>query len=82
MHWTAQLNDYCERLGPGLWAEPVNFLSNAAFLLAALVMAWRCRALRAKLWPKQLQDRRGGLMFLRPCQPPVSQGVARCARRC
>lgn len=22
---------YCERLGPGLWAEPLNALTNAAF---------------------------------------------------
>lgn len=28
---------YCERLGPGLWAEPLNALTNLAFLLAAWV---------------------------------------------
>ena len=27
---------YCERLGPGLWAEPVNAITNAAFFIAAL----------------------------------------------
>lgn len=26
---------YCERLEPGLWAEPVNALTNLAFLIAA-----------------------------------------------
>jgi hypothetical protein len=26
---------YCERLGPGLWAEPLNALTNLAFLVAA-----------------------------------------------
>lgn len=26
---------YCERCGPEFWAEPINALSNAAFLLAA-----------------------------------------------
>lgn len=31
---------YCERTGPEFWGEPVNALSNAAFLLAA-VLAWR-----------------------------------------
>lgn len=31
---------YCERLGPGLLAEPVNALTNAAFFLAAW-WAWR-----------------------------------------
>ena len=32
---------YCERLGPGLLAEPVNALTNGAFLLAA----WRLHQL-------------------------------------
>lgn len=26
---------YCERLGPGLWAEPLNASSNLTFLIAA-----------------------------------------------
>lgn len=30
---------YCERTGPGLWAEPVNALTNLAFLAAALLLA-------------------------------------------
>jgi hypothetical protein len=42
MDWTAQLDGYCERLGPGLWAEPWNLVTNAAFLISALVMARRC----------------------------------------
>jgi hypothetical protein len=33
--WTAPIDDYCERTGPGLWSEPLNFASNAAFLVAA-----------------------------------------------
>ncbi len=40
MDWTRQIDGYCERLGPGLWAEPVNAVTNLAFLLVALVM-WR-----------------------------------------
>lgn len=36
MDWTAPIDIYCERLGPGFWAEPWNALSNIAFLLAAL----------------------------------------------
>ncbi|QPM92081.1 ceramidase domain-containing protein [Pseudooceanicola algae] len=36
----AQINAYCERLGPGLWAEPFNAVTNLAFLLAATMM-WR-----------------------------------------
>lgn len=34
------LDEYCERLGPGLWAEPVNALTNLVFVLAALLL-WR-----------------------------------------
>lgn len=36
---------YCERLGAGLWAEPINALSNLAFLIGALVL-WRAPAAR------------------------------------
>ncbi len=43
MDLTRAIDGYCERLGPGLWAEPLNALSNLAFLLAALVMWRRCR---------------------------------------
>jgi len=40
MDWLRAVNSYCERGGPGYWAEPVNALSNAAFLVAAW-LAWR-----------------------------------------
>jgi len=40
MDWTRAVDAYCERTGPEYWAEPVNALTNAAFLIAALVM-WR-----------------------------------------
>lgn len=36
MGWTATLDIYCERLSPAFWAEPVNALTNAAFVLAAI----------------------------------------------
>ncbi len=39
MDWTTQIDGYCERLTPAFWAEPVNALTNLAFLLAAAV-AW------------------------------------------
>lgn len=29
------LDEYCERLGPGLWAEPLNTTTNLGFVLAA-----------------------------------------------
>lgn len=40
MDWTEAVDGYCERLDPGFWAEPVNAVTNAAFLIAAAVM-WR-----------------------------------------
>jgi len=36
----AYVDLYCERLGPGLLAEPVNAVTNVAFLLAAWAL-WR-----------------------------------------
>lgn len=39
MDWNAPVDIYCERLGPGFWAEPVNAITNLAFLLAAAA-AW------------------------------------------
>jgi hypothetical protein len=38
MDWLAAVDGYCERLGPGVWAEPVNAVTNLAFLVAAGVM--------------------------------------------
>ncbi len=29
---------YCERLGPGLWAEPLNAVTNLAFILAGVLL--------------------------------------------
>lgn len=40
MDWTRAVDGYCERLDATYWAEPVNALTNVAFLLAALVV-WR-----------------------------------------
>jgi len=38
MELTRAMNGYCERLDPGYWAEPVNALSNAGFVIAALIL--------------------------------------------
>lgn len=43
MDWTTPVDGYCERLDPSFWAEPVNAVTNAAFLVAAVVMALRLR---------------------------------------
>ncbi len=40
MTLTDPVDLYCERLVPGLWAEPVNAATNLAFVLAAALM-WR-----------------------------------------
>lgn len=40
MDWTRPIDAYCERLGPEYWAEPLNALSNAAFLVAAGLALW------------------------------------------
>ncbi|MBT0956168.1 ceramidase domain-containing protein [Alphaproteobacteria bacterium KMM 3653] len=40
MDWFEQVDAYCERTDPSYWSEPVNALTNAAFLIAAFVM-WR-----------------------------------------
>ncbi|HBG97234.1 MAG TPA: hypothetical protein DDY29_00385 [Rhodobacteraceae bacterium] len=45
---TASVDIYCERIDPGFWAEPVNALTNLAFLLAA-----------AFVWPR-VRDRAMG----------------------
>jgi hypothetical protein len=36
MNWEAPVDLYCERFGPGLFAEPLNALSNLAFIVAGL----------------------------------------------
>jgi hypothetical protein len=44
MNWSAQVFNYCERgANPAFWAEPLNALSNIAFLIAsaAALLFWR-----------------------------------------
>lgn len=43
MDWLAPIDAYCERTSAALWAEPVNALTNLAFLVAAAAMAVRLR---------------------------------------
>lgn len=40
MDWFAPVDSYCERTGPEYWSEPINAVTNAAFLIAAFIM-WR-----------------------------------------
>jgi hypothetical protein len=42
---------YCERLGqPAFWAEPLNAITNAAFLVAAFGCFWLWRRAEARDW--------------------------------
>ncbi|MBT8425954.1 MAG: ceramidase [Silicimonas sp.] len=40
MDWTRAIDAYCERTDASYWSEPVNAVTNAAFLIAAIIM-WR-----------------------------------------
>ncbi|MEO1797099.1 MAG: ceramidase domain-containing protein [Pseudomonadota bacterium] len=40
MDWSEQMDGYCERVDFTYWSEPVNAVTNAAFLIAAFIM-WR-----------------------------------------
>lgn len=44
MAWTTQIDGYCERVDFTFWSEPVNALTNAAFLIAALYVWPRAKA--------------------------------------
>lgn len=37
LHWTDQLDEYCERTDFGFWAEPVNAVTNFAIIFAGLM---------------------------------------------
>ena len=43
MDWFRYIDIYCERTAPGFWDEPLNAVSNAAFLIAAIAAAARRR---------------------------------------
>lgn len=40
------IDGYCERTDPGYWSEPLNAVTNAAFVIAAGVMLYRLRGVR------------------------------------
>lgn len=40
MNWAEQVDGYCERTDFSYWSEPINAVTNAAFLIVALIM-WR-----------------------------------------
>lgn len=38
MDWTKAVDGYCERVDASYWAEPVNAITNAVFMLVAVLM--------------------------------------------
>lgn len=51
MDWSRPVDLYCERTDPSFWAEPVNAITNASFLIAALVAFIQWRRQDACDWP-------------------------------
>ncbi|MEM7752368.1 MAG: ceramidase domain-containing protein [Pseudomonadota bacterium] len=51
MDWTRSIDAYCERTDPSYWSEPINAVTNAAFIIAAVFMWHRCDGL---LWGRIL----------------------------
>ena len=41
MNWDAQVDGYCERVDFTFWAEPINAVTNLAFIIAAVIVARR-----------------------------------------
>ena len=48
MDWIAPLDHYCERIAPGLLGEPLNALSNVAFLIGAGIAIQRAHGARRR----------------------------------
>jgi peptidoglycan/LPS O-acetylase OafA/YrhL len=51
MEWADPVDLYCERTDASFWSEPVNALSNAAFLIAAVLALRLWRRGDRKDWP-------------------------------
>lgn len=56
MDWTRAIDAYCERTDASFWSEPVNAVTNVAFVIAAVIMwsrsdsHWEARTLSAILF--------------------------------
>lgn len=51
MDWSRPVDLYCERTDPSFWAEPVNAITNASFLIAAVVAFLHYRRNGTRDWP-------------------------------
>lgn len=49
MDWLQPMDEYCERLDPSFWSEPLNALSNLSFLIAGIVLLLRARRLADRI---------------------------------
>ncbi|WP_230533825.1 ceramidase domain-containing protein [Microvirga roseola] len=49
--WLIPIDSYCERIGAAFWAEPLNAVTNGAFILAALYAFWLWLRKGATDWP-------------------------------
>ncbi len=54
MPWSSQIDIYCERTDLSLWSEPLNAITNLAFLVAAALL-WRSQS--AGVTPVGARDR-------------------------
>lgn len=54
MNWTAPIDIYCERTDVSFWAEPINALSNLAFILVGLYLFAIARRQKLDAWTQIL----------------------------
>jgi hypothetical protein len=50
MDWARAIDAYCERTDASYWSEPVNAVTNLAFVVVALIMWQRTKGLAAGRW--------------------------------
>ncbi len=46
MKWNDAIDNYCERTDPSVFSEPLNFISNIAFLIAAFALLKHYKSLK------------------------------------
>lgn len=51
MDWSSPVDLYCERTDPSFWAEPINAMTNASFLIAAAIAFIQWRRAKTRDWP-------------------------------
>ncbi len=67
MDWNQHLNQYCERTSTAFWAEPLNAITNAAFIIAALaaLAIWqKTRSSAKKAGSAQISAQNNESLFL------------------